>query len=133
MTPGLASFVASDGATNSDSVATRNDIDDTRSGSAGTPSETNNTREDTADGPIADAGDVMPVLDALGRDFTLLPEHGSSLTQAKLAPRRRTWLDTFDWRLHRAGLLLEYVPAHRGGELRLTARPSQEPGASLGE
>jgi CHAD domain-containing protein len=132
MTPGRPGFVASDGATSSDTVATRNGLGDTRSGTSDTPSETSTTREDTVDGPNADAGDVMRVLDALGRDFTLLPEHGSSLTQSKLAPRRRTWLDTFDWRLHRAGLLLEYVPAYRGGELRLTARPGQDPGAAPG-
>ncbi|HSZ39350.1 MAG TPA: CHAD domain-containing protein [Trebonia sp.] len=102
MKPGLAGLVASDETTNSDFLNPRSEID----------------------------GDVAAVLDALGRDFTLVPEQGSSLTQAKLAPRRRTWLDTFDWRLHRAGLLLEYVPAHRGGELRLTARRSatQDPG-----
>jgi CHAD domain-containing protein len=41
----------------------------------------------------------------------------------RVAPRtahRRTWFDTFDWRLYRADLTLEYVPAHRGGELRLS-------------
>ena len=40
------------------------------------------------------------------------------------APRRitRTWLDTFDWRLYRAGLTLE----HRGGELILTAGEAPE-------
>ena len=37
------------------------------------------------------------------------------------APRRRTWFDTFDWRLYRAGLILEYIAAHRGGELCLTS------------
>ena len=26
---------------------------------------------------------------------------------------RRTWLDTFDWRLHRAGLTLEYLTGPR--------------------
>jgi CHAD domain-containing protein len=33
---------------------------------------------------------------------------------------RRTWLDTFDWRLHRAGLTLEYVTGQGPGELVLT-------------
>ncbi len=32
---------------------------------------------------------------------------------------RRTWLDTFDWRLHRAGLTLEYVTGPRPAELVL--------------
>ena len=36
---------------------------------------------------------------------------------------RRTWLDTFDWRLYRAGLTLEQVsPARGAAELRLTGR-----------
>jgi CHAD domain-containing protein len=107
MVPGLAGLVASDEATAGEIVDTRSEIRGIRNDAAYTPN-----------------GDVATVLDALARDFTLLPEQGSSPTQAKLAPRRRTWLDTFDWRLHCAGLLLEYVPAHRGGELRLTARPS---------
>jgi CHAD domain-containing protein len=34
---------------------------------------------------------------------------------------RRTWLDTFDWRLYRAGLTLELVSGHGPGELVLTA------------
>jgi CHAD domain-containing protein len=33
---------------------------------------------------------------------------------------RRTWLDTFDWRLHRAGFTLEYVTGRRPAELVLT-------------
>jgi len=33
---------------------------------------------------------------------------------------RRTWLDTFDWRLFRAGLTLEYVTGRGGSELALT-------------
>jgi CHAD domain-containing protein len=35
---------------------------------------------------------------------------------------RRTWLDTFDWRLYRAGLTLEQVTAHGHVELTLTGR-----------
>jgi CHAD domain-containing protein len=58
-----------------------------------------------------------------------LPSEGDVL--AALAPRfslsassrprhvRRTWLDTFDWRLHRAGLTLEYVTGTRPAELVL--------------
>ena len=34
--------------------------------------------------------------------------------------RRRTWLDTFDWRLYRAGLMLEFEQARRGGRLLLS-------------
>ncbi|HEY9242280.1 MAG TPA: hypothetical protein VIP48_09880, partial [Streptosporangiaceae bacterium] len=33
---------------------------------------------------------------------------------------RRVWLDTFDWRLHRAALTLEYVTGRRPAELVLT-------------
>ena len=33
---------------------------------------------------------------------------------------RRTWLDTFDWRLHRAGLTLEHTTGAGPGELTLT-------------
>ena len=35
---------------------------------------------------------------------------------------RRTWLDTFDWRLYRAGLTLEQVTAHGQAALTLTGR-----------
>ena len=38
-------------------------------------------------------------------EFDVVPERGAQ----RVAPRRRTWLDTFDWRLHKAGLTLEYV------------------------
>ncbi len=52
------------------------------------------------------------VLAALAPRFTL---------RANGRPRslRRTWLDTFDWRLHRAGLTLEYVTGPRPAELVL--------------
>jgi CHAD domain-containing protein len=33
---------------------------------------------------------------------------------------RRTWLDTFDWRLHNAGLILEHEQTRRGARLLLT-------------
>jgi CHAD domain-containing protein len=49
---------------------------------------------------------------------------GFSLARAdRRATLRRTWLDTFDWRLYRAGLTLEQVSRAGGGaELRLTGR-----------
>src|ERR1700735_4229552 len=53
-------------------------------------------------------------LEALGSPFGVVPD-GSG----KPAAGRRTWLDTFDWRLHRAGLTLEYAGRPRGGELLL--------------
>jgi CHAD domain-containing protein len=46
---------------------------------------------------------------ALAQAFSLGPERPS----AAGGTRRRTWYDTFDWRLHQAGLLLEYVTAAR--------------------
>src|ERR1700733_11398943 len=58
---------------------------------------------------------VAEVLEALGQGFGLLPERG-----APRGGRRRTWFDTFDWRLYKGGLTLEYAAAPRGGELRLT-------------
>jgi len=57
---------------------------------------------------------------------------GREDVSAALAPRysaepgtrprtvRRTWLDTFDWRLYRAGLTLEHVTSRGPGELTLT-------------
>ncbi len=38
---------------------------------------------------------------------------------------RRTWLDTFDWRLYRAGLTLEQVATRGGADLVLTGRDGE--------
>ena len=73
-------------------------------------------------GGFAVAGDAAPawdramtdVMSALRSAFTTVPERTASRAQ------RRTWLDTFDWRLYRAGLRLEYV----AGELRLAGAAS---------
>jgi CHAD domain-containing protein len=59
---------------------------------------------------------VAAVVAALARAFAVVPERGG----APAGARRRTWFDTFDWRLYSAGLALEYVAARRGGELHLT-------------
>ena len=53
---------------------------------------------------------------ALSQAFTLTAQAGAPLGGA----RRRTWLDTFDWRLYRAGLMLEFEQARRGGRLLLS-------------
>jgi CHAD domain-containing protein len=45
---------------------------------------------------------------------------------------RRTWLDTFDWRLHRAGLTLEYVTGRGPGELVLTSSAGERITATAG-
>ncbi len=71
--------------------------------------------------PEASAGDaaqdLLPAaLTALEPGFALVEEHGAPGSGA----RRRTWLDTFDWRLYRAGLVLELEHGRRGGRLLLT-------------
>jgi len=59
--------------------------------------------------------DLLPaVLDTLSQAFTVAPEAGVP------GARRRTWLDTFDWRLYRAGLMLQFEQARRGGRLLLS-------------
>jgi CHAD domain-containing protein len=49
---------------------------------------------------------------ALAQGFGLGPERAS----AAGGTTRRTWYDTFDWRLHQADLQLEYVAAGRAGQ-----------------
>jgi CHAD domain-containing protein len=56
-------------------------------------------------------------MSALEQGFAVVPERGAAPGGAQ----RRTWFDTFDWRLYRAGLVLEYVAARGGGELHLTS------------
>ena len=51
---------------------------------------------------------------ALSQAFTVTAQPGAP------GARRRTWLDTFDWRLYRAGLMLEFEQARRGGRLLLS-------------
>ena len=51
---------------------------------------------------------------ALSQAFTVTAEAGAPRA------RRRTWLDTFDWRLYRAGLMLEFEQASRAGRLLLS-------------
>jgi CHAD domain-containing protein len=59
---------------------------------------------------------ISAVFDALGQAFGVVIEHGAPGSGA----RQHTWLDTFDWRLNRAGLVLEYEHARRGGRLLLS-------------
>jgi CHAD domain-containing protein len=70
--------------------------------------------------------DITPaVLSALAGEFDVVPEPGAT----GAGTRRTTWLDTFDWRLHKAGLTLEYVPRRGGSELRLSgADAGADPG-----
>ena len=65
-----------------------------------------------ADGAVQPSEDDM--LAALAPRFAL----GAAGRSRTL---RRTWLDTFDWRLHRAGLTLEYVSGPRPAELVLAS------------
>jgi CHAD domain-containing protein len=58
---------------------------------------------------------VVGVLAALAAEFEVVPERNGEPAGAA----RRTLLDTFDWRLYRARLTLEYVARSVGGELRL--------------
>jgi CHAD domain-containing protein len=59
---------------------------------------------------------LSAALAALAGAFTVTAEPGV----AGGGPRRRTWLDTFDWRLYRAGLILQFEQARRGGRLLLS-------------
>jgi CHAD domain-containing protein len=70
---------------------------------------------------------VDAVVAALQSAFTVSSGHVLGL-------EHRAWFDTFDWRLYRAGLLLEYVPgqrgsSQRGGELRLVPVAAPWPAA----
>jgi CHAD domain-containing protein len=70
-------------------------------------------------GATAGGGGTDPtsaVLAALAAEFGIAAERGAPGSGA----RQRTWLDTFDWRLYRAGLVLEYSSARRGTRLLLS-------------
>jgi CHAD domain-containing protein len=54
------------------------------------------------------------ILGVLGEDFGVVTEHAAP------SARQHIWLDTFDWRLNRAGLVLEYEHRRRGGRLLLS-------------
>jgi CHAD domain-containing protein len=71
-----------------------------------------------ASGPDARAWDevVAGAIEALAAGFDVLPDR----TGRPAAACRRTLLDTFDWRLQRAGLTLEHASRPRGGELLLS-------------
>jgi CHAD domain-containing protein len=72
----------------------------------------------------APAEDPLPAaLAALAKAFTVASEPGAPGSGV----RRRTWLDTFDWRLYRAGLVLEVEQARHSGRLLLTrANPTPD-------
>lgn len=64
------------------------------------------------------------VMAALAQGFEVVPDRDGAPGGA----RRRTWFDTFDWRLYRAGLVLEYLAARGGGELRVSSAKSADAG-----
>jgi CHAD domain-containing protein len=77
---------------------------------------TGGDRSTEGDGPAPTGGPPRvpsAVLDVLGQSFGVAAERG-------VRNRQHTWLDTFDWRLYRAGLELEYEHAARGGHLLLS-------------
>jgi CHAD domain-containing protein len=65
------------------------------------------------------------VREALAPRFSVLPGRRSRTVH-------RTWLDTFDWRLYRAGLTLEHVTGRGPGELVLTGRGGERMTATAG-
>ena len=72
-------------------------------------------RDFVLEAPAGD-DDVGPVLAELSQAFMVAGERGAPGSGA----HHRTWLDTFDWRLYRAGLMLEFEQARRGGRLLLS-------------
>jgi CHAD domain-containing protein len=56
------------------------------------------------------------VLDVLGLSFGVAADYHAPGS----GTHKSTWLDTFDWRLNRAGLVLEYEHTRRGGRLLLS-------------
>src|ERR1700743_1802373 len=82
-------------------------------------------------GYMADSSDpqtwdeiTSAALAALATEFDVAPEPGGAARPGAAAPagvRKTTWLNTFDWRLHKAGLTLQYAPGRGGSELRLSA------------
>jgi CHAD domain-containing protein len=62
------------------------------------------------------------ILSTLGQEFGLAPETRAPETRAPEPNNSHTWLDTFDWRLNRAGLLLDYEHQARGGGRLLLSR-----------
>jgi CHAD domain-containing protein len=59
---------------------------------------------------------LSAVLAALEPSFTVTAEPDAPGSGV----RQYTWLDTFDWRLYRAGLMLRFEQARRGGRLLLS-------------
>jgi CHAD domain-containing protein len=105
----------------------KNDSKNHAENSSNSRSKNHGTSERPGDGQ-SPARDLLPTaLAALAPTFTVVSEPGAPGSGA----RRRTWLDTFDWRLYRAGLVLEVEQARRGGRLLLTKPDHTAQPASL--
>jgi len=63
--------------------------------------------------------EILAAASAAGTPFTTVSDGPARRV-------RRTWLDTFDWRLYRAGLALEQKSGHGGTELILTGRDGEQ-------
>jgi CHAD domain-containing protein len=86
-------------------------------------------------GFIADSSDpqtwddiTSAVVAALATEFEVAPERAAA---GFGGTRRTTWLDTFDWRLHKAGLTLRCVPGRGGSELRLSGADAGQDATQL--
>jgi CHAD domain-containing protein len=73
-------------------------------------------REFVADTPAEENSTLAAVHSVLSQAFTVTEQPGAAGT----GTHRRTWLDTFDWRLYKAGLTLQFEQARRGGRLLLS-------------
>jgi CHAD domain-containing protein len=77
---------------------------------------TGGLREFVADTAEGEDSSLAAVRSELSAAFTVRQEPGA----AGSGTHRRTWLDTFDWRLYKAGLTLQFEQARRGGRLVLS-------------
>jgi CHAD domain-containing protein len=77
------------------------------------------SREFVIHGSAGTGADVLHAVAATDSDSIAWANGG------RVSTCRRTWLDTFDWRLYRAGLTLEQVAAHGRIELTLTGRDGE--------
>jgi CHAD domain-containing protein len=73
-------------------------------------------REFVADTAEGEDSSLAAVHSELSTAFTVRQEPGA----AGSGTHGRTWLDTFDWRLYKAGLTLQFEQARRGGRLVLS-------------
>ena len=73
-------------------------------------------REFVVDTPVEEDSVLATALGALSQAFTVAREPAAPGS----GTHRRTWLDTFDWRLYKAGLTLRFEQARRGGRLLLS-------------